>query len=56
MIDGLVKVRIFNSTATTQTVDGLTSGQEHRFWVRAYNAAGISAYSLASSPATPTGG
>jgi hypothetical protein len=55
VLDGMVKVRIFNSTATTQTVEGLTGGQEHRFWVRAYNAVGIGAYSTASAPATPAG-
>ena len=54
VIDCPATTRIFNSTATTQTVEGLTSGQEHRFWVRAYNGTEISPYSNASPPITPT--
>ena len=41
VLDRQAKTRIFNSTATTQTVTGLINGAEHRFWVRAYNAVGI---------------
>jgi len=52
-MDRQSKTRIFNSTATTQTVTGLINGAEYRFWVRAYNAVGISAYSTASDPITP---
>jgi SAM-dependent methyltransferase len=51
--DRTAKTTIFNSTAPTQTVTGLINGAEYRFWVRAYNAAGISAYSTASNPITP---
>jgi SAM-dependent methyltransferase len=46
--------RIFASTATTQTVTGLKNGEQYRFWVRAYNDVGISAYSTASNPITPS--
>jgi hypothetical protein len=49
-----VKTRIFNSPSTTQTVTGLTNGTTYRFRVRAYNAAGISGYSKATNPVTPT--
>jgi SAM-dependent methyltransferase len=46
--------RIFASTATTQTVTELRNGEQYRFWVRAYNDVGISAYSAASDPITPS--
>jgi SAM-dependent methyltransferase len=46
--------RIFASTATTQTVTELRNGEQYRFWVRAYNDIGISAYSAASNPITPS--
>ena len=49
-----VKVRIFNSTLTTQTVTGLANGTEYRFRVRAYNTIGISGYSKVTNPVTPT--
>jgi hypothetical protein len=49
-----VKVRIFNSPVTTQTVTGLTNGTEYRFRVLAYNAIGISGYSKVTNPVTPT--
>jgi hypothetical protein len=49
-----VKVRIFNSTLTTQTVTGLTNGTEYRFRVRAYNAIGLSGYSKVTNPVVPT--
>ena len=52
VMDRQPKGRIFNSTATTQTVTGLTKGEQYRFWVRAYNAMGVSAYSTASNPIT----
>ena len=54
VMDRQPKSRIFNSTATTQTVTGLANGEQYRFWVRAYNAVGISAFSTASNPITPT--
>jgi SAM-dependent methyltransferase len=54
VIDRQPKGRIFNSTATTQTVTDLANGEQYRFWVRAYNAIGTSAYSTASNPITPT--
>jgi SAM-dependent methyltransferase len=54
VLDRQPKGRIFNSTATTQTVTDLTNGEQYRFWVRAYNARGISSYSTASDPVTPT--
>ena len=50
-----VKTRIFISTSTTQTITGLTNGKTYRFRVRALNAIGLSAYSKASNPATPSG-
>jgi SAM-dependent methyltransferase len=53
VLDGPVTTKIFKSTATTQTLDGLPSGKEHRFWVRAYNGVHISPYSAASPPTTP---
>lgn len=49
-----VKVRIFNSPLTTQTVTGLTNGTEYRFRVRAYNAYGVSDFSKVTNPVTPT--
>jgi hypothetical protein len=49
-----VKVRIFNSPLTTQTVTGLTNGTTYRFRVRAYNAYGISGYSTVTNAVTPT--
>lgn len=54
VIDCPARTRIFNSTATTQTVEGLASGQEHRFWVRAFNGTETSPYSNASPLITPT--
>jgi titin len=55
--DGLapVKVRIFNSTLTNQTITGLTNGTQYRFRVSAYNAIGNGPYSKASNPVTPAG-
>ena len=49
-----VKVRIFKSPLTTQTVTGLTNGTEYRFRVRAWNAVGISGYSKVTNPVTPS--
>jgi len=46
----------FDSTATTQTVTGLTNGVEYRFRVQAVNAIGTSGYSKVSNPATPAAG
>ncbi len=46
--------RLFNSTLTTQTVNGLTNGTTYRFRVRAYNAYGFSGYSTATNAVTPT--
>ena len=43
----------FNSTATTQTVTGLTNGTTYRFAVQAINAVGTGAYSDVSAPVTP---
>ena len=54
IIDRQPKGRIFNSTVTTQTVTDLANGEHYRFWVRAYNAIGASAYSTASNPVAPT--
>jgi hypothetical protein len=48
-----VKVRIFNSPLTTETVAGLTNGTEYRFRVLAYNAIGTSGYSKVSNAVTP---
>jgi SAM-dependent methyltransferase len=53
VLDGPANIRIFVSSATTQTMTDLRNGTEYRFWVRAYNAVGISAYSTASAPITP---
>jgi alpha-tubulin suppressor-like RCC1 family protein len=50
---GPVKVRIFNSPLTTQTITGLTNGTEYRFRVIAYNAIGVSGYSKVTNPVTP---
>jgi titin len=49
-----VKLRIFASTNTTQTIGGLTDGTQYRFRVRAYSAMGISPYSKVSKAVTPT--
>ena len=43
----------FTSTATTETVTGLTNRTTYRFRVQAVNAFGAGAYSKASNPATP---
>ena len=43
----------FNSSATTQTVTGLTNGSTYRFRVRAISAAGASGYSRVTSSVTP---
>jgi alpha-tubulin suppressor-like RCC1 family protein len=43
---------IFNSTATTQTVTGLTNGTQYRFRVLAYNAVGPSGFSKVTVPVT----
>jgi ankyrin repeat protein len=43
----------FSSTATTQTITGLTNGTEYRFRVQAINAVGTSAYSKVTNPVTP---
>jgi hypothetical protein len=45
---------IFNSTATTQIVTGLSNGTTYRFRVRAINAVGFSGYSKVTNPVTPT--
>jgi alpha-tubulin suppressor-like RCC1 family protein len=47
--------RYFVSSDTTQTVSGLTPGTTYRFRVRAFNAVGVSGFSLASSAVVPTG-
>ncbi len=44
---------VFNSTATTQTITGLTNGTAYTFKVKATNAAGSGADSAASSAVTP---
>jgi len=44
----------FNSTATTQTITGLTNGKTYRFRVKAINAVDNSTYSKVSNPITPT--
>jgi hypothetical protein len=44
----------FNSTATTQTITGLTNGTTYRFRVQAINAVGASGYSKVTNPVTPT--
>jgi hypothetical protein len=43
----------FNSTATTQTVTGLTNGTTYRFKVAAINAVGFGPMSTATNPVTP---
>ena len=43
----------FSSTATTQTVTGLTNGTQYRFRVQAINAVGTSGYSTVTNPVTP---
>jgi subtilisin family serine protease len=49
-----VRVRIFISTSTTQTITGLTNATTYRFRVQALNAIGLSTYSKASNPVTPS--
>jgi hypothetical protein len=44
----------FNSTATTETLTGLTNGSTYRFRVRAINAIGTGPYSKVTNPVTPT--
>lgn len=44
----------FRSTATTQSITGLTNGVTYRFWVQAINASGTSAYSKVTNPITPS--
>lgn len=44
---------VFSSTATTQTITGLTNGTTYRFRVQAINAMGASAYSAVTNPVTP---
>ncbi len=44
---------VFNTTATTQTITGLTNGTAYTFKVAARNAIGTGAQSSASSPVTP---
>jgi glucose/arabinose dehydrogenase len=46
--------RYFVSTATTQTVRGLTNGTTYRFRVRAWNSVGVSGFSTVSNPVTPS--
>ena len=43
----------FASTATSQTITGLTNGTQYRFRVRAINAVGLGEFSKASNPVTP---
>ncbi len=45
--------RSFASTATTQTITGLTNGATYRFKVRARSAVGVGAFSAASATSTP---
>jgi subtilisin-like proprotein convertase family protein len=45
--------RYFLSTATTQTVTGLTNGTTYRFKVRTWNAVGVSDFSSTSNAVTP---
>ena len=45
--------RIYLSTATSQTVTGLTNGQTYRFRVRAINAIGVGGFSKATNQVTP---
>jgi len=51
-----VKVRIFNTPSTTETVTGLSDGTTYRFRVRAYNAIGVSGFSKVTNQVTPLGG
>jgi hypothetical protein len=46
--------RVYNSTATTQVVTGLTNGTTYTFRVAARNARGIGAQSAASNAVTPS--
>jgi fibronectin type 3 domain-containing protein len=45
---------IFNSTATTETISGLTNGNSYTFTVAAINTVGTGADSVASNAITPT--
>src|SRR4029079_19330555 len=45
---------VYNSTATTQTVTGLTTGQHYTFKVKATNARGTGPQSAASNSVTVT--
>ena len=49
-----VKNRIYLSTATTQTITGLTPGTTYRFKVAAFNTIGAGTASRPTSPTTPT--
>ena len=46
--------RVFTSTATKETIPGLTRGKRYTFTVAAKNARGIGPASIASNPVTPT--
>jgi hypothetical protein len=46
--------RTFNSTATTQTITGLTNGWPYRFRVQAINNMGTGTYSAETNRVTPT--
>jgi hypothetical protein len=48
--------RYFASTATTQTITGLTNGTTYRFRVRAWTDQGVSGFSKVSNPVTPAVG
>ena len=45
--------RVYMSTATTQTLTGLTNGWKYRFRVQAINAIGTSGYSAFTNPVVP---
>jgi hypothetical protein len=45
---------VFSSTATSQTLTGLTNGWTYRFRVQAVNAVGLSGHSTATNAVVPT--
>lgn len=55
VVRGVARRRVrFASTSTTQAVEGLRNGRDHRFTVAAYSAAGLGEPSALTDPVTPS--